>query len=85
MRRWVSKKNAGVLLAVIVLATVVYYWRPSPPVTSRVPGPKYVGRGYASTPYGSPAGNPGRLKQLYRRKQGCGGGCSGGGGSCCQV
>ena len=73
-----SKKSAGVVISVLAVIALLIYVYNVKPVRSSIgahPRPS-VGRGYATTPYGSPSGNPGVLRGLA--KQGCG--CHGGGG-----
>ena len=71
-----SKKSAGAVIGVLaVLALLIYvYSVPTVTKTGAHPRPS-VGRGYGTTPYGAPSGNPGALRGLG--KQGCG--CHGGG------
>ncbi len=65
-----SKKTAGAFIGVMaVVALLLYVYNVKPAKTGAHPRPS-VGRGYATTPYGAPSGNPGRLRGLG--KQGCG-------------
>ena len=84
-RSWLSKTNAGMLVGALAVAAVLYYvygyrFKTIPGVGLH-PSPM-VGRGFGSTPYGVPTGNPGTLRGLASHKQGCGAGCHGGGGCC---
>ena len=71
-----SKKSAGAVIGVLaVLALLIYVYSAAPTSkTGAHPRPS-VGRGYGTTPYWAPSGNPGALRGLG--KQGCG--CHGGG------
>ena len=67
-----SKKTAGAfigVMAVVALLIYVYNVKPAVSKTGAHPRPN-VGRGYGTTPYGSPSGNPGALRGLG--KEGCG-------------
>ena len=67
------------LLLGAVAVVVIYYMYGGTKKTTPHARP-LVGRGYGTTPYGSPAGNPGRLTMLNpTSKQGCHS-CGGGGG-----
>ena len=84
-RSWVTKKSTGTLLGLVAVIAILYYFFGYSTKTNPHPQPR-VGRGFGATPYGQPAGNPGRLGLLLSResnptKQGCGG-CSHGGGCC---
>ena len=66
-----SKKTAGAFLGVLaVLALLMYVYNRSPTTKTGAHPMPSVGRGYGTTPYGAPSGNPGRLRGLG--KQGCG-------------
>ena len=70
-----GKKTVGMLIGILVLVAVLSYMYTRKPTTKVGPHalPK-IGRGFGSTPYGQPAGNPGALRSLGGSGQ-QGGGC----------
>ena len=76
---WPGKKSMGAVIGVIVVVALMYVYNMRSVKTAPHAMPR-VGRGYGSTPYGQPAGNPGTLRSLgSRSQQGAGCGCHEGG------